>query len=79
MQPKKVEARKAVGAAPDLGSKEDRPTSSNSPRTSKQARRAGTHRYEEGGRYVYRYGNNGVTVFDLAKLVGWTPARGGRI
>ena len=30
-------------------------------------RRNGTHSYEEGGRYLYRYGANGVTVFDLEK------------
>jgi hypothetical protein len=76
MPPEKSEARKAVGAAPDLGKGDDRQTPSNPSLTSKQVRRAGTHRYEEGGRYLYKYGPNGATVYDLAKLGSWTPWRG---
>ena len=26
--------------------------------------------YEDGGRYLYRYGANGSTVFDVWKLIG---------
>ena len=26
--------------------------------------------YEDGGRYLYRYGANGSTVFDIWKLIG---------
>ena len=76
MQPEKREARKAVGAAPDLSGENNRQITSNSQREERQARRPGTFRYAEGGRYLYRYGPNGATVYDLAKLGGWTPARG---
>ena len=33
--------------------------------------------YEDGGRYLYRYGANGSTVFDVWKLIGEPlPRRG---
>ena len=35
--------------------------------------------YEDGGRYLYRYGANGSTVFDVWKLIGEPlPRRGSR-
>jgi hypothetical protein len=35
--------------------------------------------YEDGGRYLYRYGANGSTVFDVWKLIGEPlTVRGGR-
>ena len=72
-----AQINEAQGLPPTgLRSKEVRATPSTPSLTSKQARRAGTYRYEEGGRYLYRYGPNGATVFDLAKLGGWTPDEG---
>ena len=51
------EARKAVGAAPSLGTRKVRDPASTPTDKPKQARRPGTFRYEEGGRYLYRYGS----------------------
>ena len=34
--------------------------------------------YEDGGRYLYRYGANGSTVFDVWKLIGEPLPRRGR-
>ena len=75
MQPQQREARKAVAAAPSLRTKRDRPTASN-PTDNRKQRRTSTYSYEEVGRYLYRYGPNGATVYDLSKLTGWNPWRG---
>ena len=34
--------------------------------------------YEDGGRYLYRYGANGSTVFDVWKLIGEPLPKRGR-
>ncbi len=41
-------------------------------------RKAGSFWYEEGGRYLYRSGANGSTVFDVWKLIGAPLPRRGR-
>ena len=73
MQLKNNEARDAVAAAPSLGSRKDRPTASTLTAKPKQVRRAGTVHYEEGGRYLYSHGANGVTVFDTLEM-DWRAA-----
>ena len=44
----------------------------------KQKRQLKNTCYEDGGRYLYRYGANGSTVFDVWKLIGEPLPKRGR-
>ncbi len=65
----KQEARNRANG-PSPSGDDIRQLASNLTAKPKQVRRAGTVHYEEGGRYLYSHGANGVTVFDIWKWTG---------
>ena len=78
MEAEKVKAPAEV--RPDQGEGGNKVEFGNDDFTSrKPKRKLGNVWYEDGGRYLFRSGANGTTVFDVWKLIGAPLLRRGRL